>query len=152
MRLQVENCGDDNCKISAISMTGCMAAIGVSEYSRYYGYFVRLRVVDVCRRRVRTLIEVGPHSSQEPNPRRGLVAITDVEVTADGHVAWIAGVDVPATDDSPASFFYEVRKADADGRVLLDSSPEIAPKSLARSGTRLYWVRAESAQFAQLVG
>lgn len=66
-----------------------------------------------------------------------------------GSVAWINSYNSPDSDDP--TLRYEVRKSDSTGEALvLDSGPDIDPKSLARSGATVYWRRGGVAQSAEL--
>jgi hypothetical protein len=65
-----------------------------------------------------------------------------------GSAAWITSYNSP---DGDPTIRYEVRKSDSTGdAVVLDSGPEIDPRSLARSGATVYWSTDGTPRSAQL--
>ena len=58
--------------------------------------------------------------------------VKDLELRSNGSVAWIRLGNPPN---------LEVRKLDSTGEAVLDSSRDIAPRSLALSGGRVYWTK-----------
>jgi hypothetical protein len=61
--------------------------------------------------------------------------IQDLELRSNGSVAWI---EKTFTTGDP---LFRVVKHDAGGRAVLDAGTDVDPRSLALSGSRLYWTR-----------
>lgn len=101
-------------------------------------------------RNVKTKAFVATLAGRWPESRpagyRTLDALTDLELSDEGAVAWI----ISRPPDAGGYFF--VQKADAAGRTLLDEGSAIDPRSLAISGNRIYWVNGGQVRSALLEG
>jgi hypothetical protein len=74
--------------------------------------------------------------------------ITDIEVTSHGGLGLIEAAKYAGIYPSPAT--YEVRKKDAQGAALLDSGPDVVPRSLALADGTLYWTLGGAANSTRL--
>lgn len=121
---------------------------------RYAGYAVLSRFDRPCgfagEARV-TNLRTGRVEHRAPGiPGRAAERITDLELKPNSSVGWIATACLPGAPDRD-----EVNVIDADGRRTLDSGVDgtatnIAPSSLALSGSRLYWTKGGTATSATL--
>lgn len=120
---------------------------GLSAYGRFAlaGKFVAFRfypacglcvdesnhveVFDAVRRRGRSIMLDDDDDGK-------VTRVTDIEVTGRGAVAWISR-DLK----TPADVFVQKAERGATTPTLLDSGTGIALRSLARSGSTLYWTK-----------
>lgn len=112
----------------------------------YPGVDLTVAVRDVKRPRCVTGFRAQPPHSESWRYDDREPGVTDLELTSQGALAWIAS-GAPNRDD----YFY-VQKADGAGRAVLDEGPAIDPRSLAISGRRIYWTNAGEPRTAVLDG
>ena len=110
----------------------------------YPGVDLRVAVRDVKRDRCISAFHPDPAYSGRYDD--GAPGVTDLELSSQGAVAWIAS-GAPNRDDH----FY-VQKADASGRAVLDEGPEIDTRSLAITGRRIFWMSGGVPKTAVLDG
>ena len=79
----------------------------------------------------------------------GVGPTTDLVAKSDGAVAWIVASHTSSCCSGPPPEF-EVRALDKTGSRQLASGTEIAPKSLALSGSTLYWTQGGKPMSATL--
>lgn len=138
--VRVFYCANDGCSVTDASLTGCYAAIGTHEAYRSLGQgATSVRRVDFCRRRV---VVVAHASHVQGKNGGGSAAVTDVAVKRNGSTAWIWGIQRLDENRVVGPMSIEVEKLDTHGRAQLDAAPDIDPRSLALSGSRLYWLKA----------
>ena len=121
-------------------LAGRFASVVTSSDDRG-GFSQELEVYDL-RRRCRTSL-ISPE-------QRGL--FRDVALRSSGNIAWIqTAPSGPAPpDEEPALDSFEVRARQGGKTVLLDAGREIGPRSLASSGSTLYWTNGTNARTARL--
>ena len=121
-------------------LAGRFASVVTSSDDRG-GYSDELEVYDLRRRRRTSLIS----PVQEAR-------IRDVVLMPSGNVAWIqtATSAGQAPGGEPVFNNFEVRTRQGGRTVLLDSGPGIGARSLASSGSTLYWTNGPQARTARL--
>lgn len=87
-----------------------------------------------------------PTGTTTVKERLGVGPATQIVVSADGAVAWIAHVVVQEAQHGS----YQLYVADKTGTRLLASGTNIAPNSLALAGHTLYWTQGGVAMSAPL--
>ncbi len=128
-------------RIAPVRLAGRHVAF-VSEYTASTGD--ALGAV-VAVRDLRTGVFVSRFQSPgDPNT----YDVTDLELRANGSVAWIARI----VAGMPATTTYEVRvfPATQSHSTIVDSGPAIGPQSLALSARTLYWTHDGAARSASL--
>ena len=131
---------------------------GVDGYSRFalagkfvaFGYYPAcgvcvdegnfVEVFDAVRRRGRSI-------KLDDDDDGKVTRVTDIEVTGRGAVAWISRDQRTATD-----VFVQKAERGVTTATLLDSGAGVALRSLARSGSTLYWTKDGAPRAATLGG
>lgn len=109
---------------------------------------------DVADQQVRVLnlrtgaliLKVPAVSAPDPESPKSRGGVRDIAFGAGGSLAWIGA----NTNTSPATF--ELWASDAHGTRMLDAGTDIPSTSLAVSGSRFYWTRADKPKTTTLEG
>ena len=127
-------------KIEVIRFAGSYVALGTSRqgsYGVYYDdYIRRVNVTDGTQEITDVCTDCGAGSGMPDfRPGRPIINehVTDLVVTRRGWIAWIA-------DDQRHANRYSVGRRDSRGIKILDSSADMEPRSLAWTGTTIYWI------------
>ena len=119
---------------------------------RFAGYALRQMGVDTGFTRVRVVdlrsghgVDDAAATTQVTQPE-SFTNVTALVLNARGHVAWIGSKSSIRTPQAT----YEVHKIDAPAAALLDSGPQIDPRSLQRHGRQISWVRGGTRRSATL--
>ena len=119
-------------------------------YSDYYEGPAGGTLADVRVRDLRSGRQVVSQQAGTPDAEERQRPVEDLELKADGAVAWIEASE-PVSPPPAGAVMYRVRKRDAGGAaVTLDEGPDIAPRSLAVSASTVYWTRGGSPRSAAL--
>jgi hypothetical protein len=123
-------------QVESLRLAGRFAAFGVTGSIKALTLGSAVRVVDLRRRKRR-----------DAAPRQNPFKTFDLELKRNGSVAWIAGPRPGFAATGP----FQVFKTDASGRqLLLASGDDIDPRSLALSGSHVYWTQG-GAPFSALL-
>jgi hypothetical protein len=106
-------------------------------------YVEEIVVRDLRNGRVLHRLPTGIPTMPPKNGDVGIGGATAIVVKADGAVAWIVAVNGAAVE-------YQVHAFDKTGNHLLASGSEIAPSSLALTGSTLYWLQGGKPMSATL--
>jgi hypothetical protein len=98
-----------------------------------FAYYVM--VIDLRSRHSKFTLPTGTAPPDRRDYVTGLGPTTRLVLKDDGAVAWIA----QEMYSDPTT--YEVHKADRGGKQVLDAGPDVDPRSLRLSGSRLSWTR-----------
>jgi hypothetical protein len=92
-------------------------------------------------------IPTGTYEGPEPQLNIGIGPALAITVKSNGSVAWIAENDQKSTKSAP---YDELHAIDKSGYRTIAVGKEISPKSLALTGSTLYWTQGGKAMSASL--
>ena len=111
------------------------------------GFSQELEVYDLDRRRRTALISPEP----ERTTPRGSNRFFDFVLRPSGNIAWIQSTRSEANDQGETRITeYGVKALQGGKTTVLDTGPNIRPRSLAESGSILYWINEGAPTVARL--
>jgi len=126
---------------SPLRLAGRFAAYGISYEGPAGGFYAVVRVRDL---RNGSVFEHEAFSAGSNDD--GTKQVSDLELSRDGSVAWIARVNAQSPPPT------EVHIGSRTGARLADVGFAIEPLSLALSGSRIYWYNGATARSDTFLG
>jgi hypothetical protein len=144
IELGPRRCGFASCDVRSIRVVGRYVGYERASAGRYGDVSWGVLVVNARTRRVVRESRTGDAPPDDGGgSASGIGPTTDLELAANGSVAWIA-------ENVFERGSHEVWRLDRRGRSRLDAGPGVAPRSLALSDGWLYWTRDRAAVAADL--
>ena len=141
-------------EIGVIRVSGNWVAAGIAT-NNGYGERARayIRRIDLATGRT-TVVDLCKNTECPSNGSNGPrydTAVQDLDLQSGGRMAWIVKYERLGTFGDTPALRYDVGRLDSRGAGVLDSGPDVDPRSLATGASRVYWMRGGKPSSSDLV-